>query len=491
MFKKPSKKQFLIRRILLSVLATFSVIIIATVTILFLLGYRLDSGNGRLEQGALLQFDSTPSGADVYLDGVPIGVRTAGKHTVIAGERTVKMVKYGYQDWTRTLTIKAGTLTWLDYARLVPVDRPLTSVASYATLASAKISPDGKWALLQEDAGAPNFHLLDLRSETVKSTHLMLPQAQYGDAATAGVVHSFSPVSWDSGGRYILLSHHFDSQVEWLVLDTQDANNVKNITRIFNTSFKDIKFASTNGRVLYGLTDDGTLRNINLSHETLSRAIVSHVESFDVFDNTIVSYVGLHPQDATKRVAGVYRDGDESSHVLRTVNSTDITLRIAVGRYFSDDYVAIAQDGIVTVLKGKYPSSSSQDASSLNQFAIFELDGVVSALSISSKGNYVLAQSGTTFKSYEIEHTRTATGTIATVNNDTPASPLKWLDIAHMWNDDNGTLIMRDFDGSNTYPIMAVAPGFDASLSQNGRFFYGVGKKDDMYQFQRVKMILD
>ena len=49
MFKKPTKKQFLIRRILLSVLATFSVVTIVTVTILSMLGFRLDSGNGRLE----------------------------------------------------------------------------------------------------------------------------------------------------------------------------------------------------------------------------------------------------------------------------------------------------------------------------------------------------------------------------------------------------------------------------------------------------------
>jgi len=490
MFKKPTRRQFLIRRILLSVLATFSVIVIATVTILFMLGYRIDSGNGRLEQGALLQFDSTPNGADVYLDGVFTGVRTAGKQTVIAGERTVKMVKYGYQDWSRTLDIAAGTLTWLDYIRFVPTNRPVTSVATYATLSSAKISPDSKWALVQEKADIPSFSLLDLRSNDVKSTPLTIPPTQYGDAAVDGTAHTFTPQSWDSGGRYVLVSHNSNGHTEWIVLDTQDSNNVRNITRIFSIDFKNILFASTNGRVLYGLTSDGTIRKIDLSDQTVSNALISQVESFDVFDNTTICYVGLDPNDATKRVAGVYRDGDESPHILRVVDSTDITLHIAVGRYFSDDYVALSQDGIVTVLKGRYPGSSSQDTSSLNQFAIFELDGVVSALSISPKGDYVVAQSGVTFKSYEIEHTRTATGMIATSNN-IPASPLKWLDIAHLWNDDNGMLVMRDFDGSNTSSIMNVVPGFDASLSQNGRFFYGVGKSDNAYQFQRIKMILD
>ncbi len=489
MFKKPTKKQFLIRRILLSVLATVSVIIIATISILFMLGYRLDSGNGRLEQGALMQFESTPNGADIYIDGVATGSRTSAKQTVIAGEHTVKMTRSGYQDWQRTLTIVAGTLTWLDYTRFVPNERPVEAIATYQTLSSAKISPDNKWALLQEKADTPIFQLNDLRSERITTNSITLPPTLYSDATTAGVTHSFKQVSWDSGGRYVLLTHSYKGQTEWIVLDTQNVNNTKNITQIFSTGFTQVQFASTNGRVLYGLTNEGTIRKIDLSDETLSRALVTHAESFSVFDNTTVSYTGTDPSDSTQRVAGIYREGDELPHVLRTA-STDTVLKIAVSRYFSNDYVAIAQDGIVTVLKGKYPNSSSQDTTSLAQFAVFELNDVVTALSFSEGGDYVLAQAGKTFKSYEIEHTRTATGTIA-VAEGASASTLKWLDIAHVWNDDGGTLIMRDFDGSNIFSIMTVEPGFDASLSQNGRFFYGIGKTDTGYQFQRIKMILN
>jgi len=95
MFKKPTKKQLLIRRIIVSVIATLSVLIILTVTILFMLGYRLDSGNGRLEQGALMQFDSKPGGASVSVDNKNVGT-TATKQTVVAGVHTVTMNKTGY-----------------------------------------------------------------------------------------------------------------------------------------------------------------------------------------------------------------------------------------------------------------------------------------------------------------------------------------------------------------------------------------------------------
>lgn len=490
MFKKPTKKQLLIRRIALSVVATLAVIIIATVTIFFMLGYRLDSVNGRLQQGALLQFDSNPNGADVYIDDRAIGSRTATKQTVMAGTHSIKIARQGYQDWNRTVDLAAGTLTWLDYIRLVPNDRPVQTVTTYETLVNATISPDSKWALTQEKADVPSFHLVDLRSEDVKSSVIALPQDLYTDATTEGVTHAFSLLTWDNSGRYTLVKHMFKDQTEWLVMDTQNLAQSVNITRLLSVGFKDLQFSGTSGKIFYGLTDDGTIRKVDLSAGTISRSFVTHVDSFTLFDNKIVSFVALDPADATKRIAGVYRDGDEVSHTLRTANSLDSPLKIATGQYFNDYYFAIAENNSVEVLRGSYPTADSQGDHNLKQFTKFDLAGAVSRLTFSPGSDYVLAQSGESFKSYEIEHRRTDVGALTIINGAT-ATPLKWLDGAHLWNDDGGVLTLRDFNGINTYEIMKVEPGFDARFSQNGRFFYAIGKDDKGYHIQRVKMILE
>ena len=492
MFKKPTKKQYLIQRIIFSIIAVTALLIIVTLAILSMMGYRLDSDKGRLEQGALLQFDSKPSGADVYVDDSLVSGKTATKQTVVAGVHTVVMKKDGYRDWTRTLNTAAGTLTWLDYTRFVPTKLTVQKVATYQTLTGAKMSPDNKWALLQEKSDTPTFQLADLRSSDVKITTLTLPATSYSEADTPDVTHSFSIVSWDENGRYVLLKHIYKDQTEWLVLDSQDQTKVTNITQMFSTGFSDIQFAGTDGKVFYALANDGAIRRIDLSAETMSRAVVTHAESFTLYDNKIVSYVGIDPSDATKRVAGIYRDGDENSHVLRSVisPSTDMVLKIAITTYHDDYYVAIAEDNVVTVLKGGYPSADDTNNDSLESYATFEISGSVSALSFSEDGDYVLAQSGETFKSYEIEHKRAAAGTI-TVNEGDSAPTLHWLDEAHLWSNDSGTLVMRDFNGDNAQSIMTIATGFDASLSQSGRYFYGIGKDDAGYHLQRVKMILD
>ncbi|MGH7218633.1 MAG: PEGA domain-containing protein [Candidatus Microsaccharimonas sp.] len=489
MFKKPTKKQFIIRRVLYSSAATLAVIIIATFTILFMLGFRFNSDSGSLQQGALLQFDSRPTGADVNIDDTYIGSRTATKQTVVAGTHSVRMTLKGYQDWNRTLDLKAGTLTWLDYAILVPTNRPVQTVTTYETLVNASISPDNKWALAQEKADVAEFHRVDLRSEEVKTELITIPEQKITDALTEGVTHSFTIVSWDAAGRYVLVKHNYKDTYEWIVMDTQDGTRTENITQVFSVGIKDIKFSGSSGEVFYVLTDEGTIRKLDLGPDTISRSFVTHVESFSLFDNKVVSYVGLDAVDATKRVAGVYREGDQAPHILHTTTTLDSPVKIATAQYFGDYYFAIGEGSIVTVLTGDFPSSSSEDAESLKEFVTLDLVGAVSALSFSPAGDFVLAQSGESFKSYELEHKRTDMGVVKAAQG-TSASSLKWLDGAHLWNDDGGMLMMRDFNGNNVFEIMNVERGFDASFSQNGRFFYGIGKSDEGFHLQRVKMIL-
>ncbi len=492
MFKKPTKKQSLIRRIVLSVVATVAVLIIVTVSILFMLGYRLDSGNGRLEQGALLQLNSTPDGAQIWIDDEYIGSQTSAKQTVLAGVHKISLKKDRYEDWNRTLQLDAGTLTWLSYPRLVPVDRPVQPVATYSSLVAMRFSPDLKWALGHEKNDSPTFQLIDLRSTEIKISPLVLASDLYSDATTVNVPHQFDIDRWSSGGRYIIVKHTYgDNQREWLLVDTQDVTRSINITRSLNVDLSGVKFASNSGISLYGLTVDGVVRKLDLSGGTISRGLITNVKSFSVFEQTsVLSYVGTDPANGEKSVVGIYKDGDSAPKILRTVDGADAQIKIAVTRYFSDDYVAISENDSVDVLYGSLPSAT-QETNSLRQFTHIQAEGPVTTLSFAPGGEYLVAQAGNTFSSYELEHMRAAKGAIAVIDGQT-ASPLKWLDGAHFWNDDNGSLVMRDFDGSNAHTIMQVEAGYGASLSQNGRFFYGVGKAEDgTYQLQRVRMILE
>jgi len=489
MFKRPTKKQLLIQRIIVSTIMTLAVIVIVAGAIFFILGYRLDSAKGRFEQGALLQFESTPTGAEVKIDGKTISSRTSTKQSVIAGTHSFMVSRNGYHDWNKTLTLKAGTLTWLDYIRLVPTTLKSETVASYTSLYSEKASPDLKTLIVQEKADVPTFQVVDLRSQDIKTAAITLPVDDYSEATTEGVQHTFTLGEWNKGGRYILVKHGYADKSEWIVLDTENVENSVNVSTSLSISLKDLQFAGTNGKIFYGLTDDGLIRELDVSSGTISRGLVSHVKNFMLFETNVISYVGTNPKNENQQVAGVYRDGDEAPHVLRTVDDRTTQLSIDVTRYFGDDYVAIAEGTKVSILKGRYPTSSAEEATSLKAFADFTANGAVDQLTFSNDGEIVVARSGFEFISYEIEHQRMTNAKVD--STETTARTLNWLDGAYFWTIYDGKLTIREFDGANVHTIASAEAGFDATLSQNGRYLYSIGKNGNTFQLQRVKMILD
>ena len=489
MYRRPSRRTEIIKRIAVYSAMTALVLIIVTALILITMGYRLDTDNGRVEQGALLQFATVPSGATIEIDGKVISSKTPTKSSVLAGQHEFVMWRDGYETWRKGLDVKAGTLTWLNYARLVPKARPVVAVSLYPTLKASLATLDGQTMLLQPDGSQPSFQLADLRSDNVKTTSLTLPDTAYSDAKTSGVIHDFRIDQWDSSGRYVLIQHSYADKKEWLVLDTQDVAATKNVTKLLDLDIVSPKFSGTNGSTLFALSGSD-VRKLDLSAGTISRSLVTNVTSFDLFNNNIITYLGTDAANPAKRVVGVYRDGDGSPHVLRSFDSpTTVPLAIATSHYFNQDYVAIAEGNKVDILSGNYPNSGSSDISSLGKFGSFNFLTGVDRLLFSPTGNYLLVQSGTNFASFDIEHQKVAVSAVSTTAI-TPLATLAWLDNNYVWSDFGGRASLREFDGANSYDINPVATGQSVTLSQNGRYLYSVGKTNSGLQLQRVRMIL-
>lgn len=488
MYRRPTKKQLLISRIITYTVMVFSVFVIATGTVLFIQGYRLDGDNGSIEQGALVQFESKPGGGKVFVDGSSINANTPSKQSVVAGVHEFMITKSRYKPWSKTINVTAGTLEWLDYARLVPKDLPVESVATYESVYGEKASPDYKWLMIQQRASAPTFELVDLRSQQVKTSTIEVPAGVYSDATTPDVKHVFTMLRWDEDGRYLIVKHAFNDKAEFIVVDAQDPAKTVNVSTLLGVKLAELKFSGTSGRTFYGLTD-GVIRKLDLSNETISRGLVSKVKQFDVFDSNTVSYTGINSSDPSQQVAGLYRDGDELPRVLRVVKDLKTPLTIDYTQYHRDEFVAISEGLKVTVLKGNYPSSNDTENESLPLYAELSATANVTSMLFSEIGDHLIIQSGLNFVSYEIEYMRETAALIET--SETTSHALRWLDNAYLWAVYDGHLSIREFDGTNTHVIMNMEPGFDATLSQNGKYIYGIAKSEGVYRLQRVTMILN
>jgi len=486
MYHLDPKQKGLIKRIIIYAIMVLSVGVIVAFVVFFSLGFRFNLAEGQLEQYALVQFESVPSGAAITIDGESTISNTPSSSSIPAGEHVITMHRNGYKTWSKTINLKAGVLKWLKYVVLVPETLTVNSIAEYTSVAETLASPKSHYMLIETQASEPTFDLADLTSDPVKISKLTIPVTAYSESATVGMVHNFTAQSWDSGERYVLIRHNYGDKNEWLVLDTQNADLTKNITKSFGIDISSISFFGNSGNLYYALSAN-SLRKLDLTAGTISKVLIGNVNNFDIYNSNIITYTGTNV--ANQKIAGIYRDGDAISYVLKTKTVDDENvLNIAATKYFNDDYVAVSDGKNVNVLKGSYPITTNGDSSSLVSVASFNSENNISKLSFSSTGEYVLAQSDAYFISYDLEYQNLSSSTI---EGNGATSSLKWLNKNYIWSDRDGKLTIREFDGANVSTINSVIIGQDAALTSNGKYLYSINKTSTgSYQLQRVRMIL-
>lgn len=463
-----------------------SVLTIVGVLMLIILGYSFNEKDNRIEQGGLLQFASKPSGASVLLDGVALGSRTPNKVTADAHNHSVTMNLDGYRPWSKTIDLKPGMVGWLSYTRLIPTDTKAEKLRTTPTLAAALASPDDKWMALVDDATKPSIVIADLDNDTVKYKTLDIPTA-VTTQPEAGKTQTFTLDSWSHNGQFILVKHTYDDvKTEWISVDRENANKAKNITAELGVAADKIVFAAENGRSVYAKTND-IVRKIDLDSETLSRPLINNIDDFSVYQFSTLLYTTKVDPATKLRSVGYINEGMDEAQTLGTYPDDGKTLRVATSVYFNKRYLAVAHGQNVVVSQGFLPRGA--DKGSLKTVSKFTMDTPVQWLQTSTNGRFVVAQSGATFTTRDLELGKTDT---TTLKGTAPALQREqsWLDPFMTWSDNDGTLRLYEFDGANQQDIGTVAPGYDVTYSPNDKYLYSIGHDTEGYSLQRVRLII-
>ena len=481
--KKPASKrrQSLIRAAVYGVM-TVSVIVIVSLLMLVVLGYSFSQKDGRLEQGGLLQFASVPSGATVTLDELTLGTRTNTKATVASGNHSVSFDRSGYRTWKKSIVIKPGQIGWINYARMIPTKLTPQSQRVFPSLAGSLASPGHKWLLVHPAADQPVFELADIQGDSVRYTTMTIPAAAY-TAPAAGVPHSFAMESWSQNEEAVLIKHTFDGdKTEWLLVDRDEPAKTVNVSAALGIQPSKVVFAGGGDRLLFVQTDD-TVRRVNLSDMTLSRPLAAQVESFNPYDDKLITYATT-PDEKNERTVGYASVDIERSVPIGTYPADGQPLQAVLKVYFNKKYLSVVHGQNLTIRSGDLPTLS--DDGDLKTYAEATVPQGAGTLSVSSNGRFVMAQLPDGYATYDLELKK-----YDVTAWDVPSAaqrPLLWLDDYILWSDNGGQLRLYDFDGANQQSIMAVAEGQAASISPNGKYLYGITQGDKGLSLSRVQL---
>ena len=459
---------------------TLATVVISIFCLLLILGYRFDVSDRKIEQGGLLQFRSTPDTANVYVDGKLLGSKTPTKLDVTAGQHAIRINKEGYREWSRSVIIHAGELRWLNYARLVPTKLTTTTVLKLPEGASdAMGTPDRRFVAIVPKADQPIIQIADLRNEEdIQLQSFTVPTDQL--TVSGGQVSHYRIQEWDYGSRFLMVTHQFGDQLEYIRIDrTSDTGSARNITREFNLPFRDMHFSGTSGNVFYGLT--GTdIRRIDTDAGSVSQPLVNGVESYRLYRENDIAFVAVR---VDKRVAGVYLNNKET--IVRSV-ALEQTMMADLSQYYAHYYLAITTQTGVDIIKDPAESSekSVRTHAALTKGA-FDMTWV----DFASSGRFVLVGNTTAYSLYDLETDETFTVN-GPLSLDAGSHPT-WLDDFIMVTTSPGTIRLADYDGNYRQDITSAVSTLPAFLGDDGKFLYSFVDKDGGRALQSTRMVLE
>lgn len=464
-------------------LMTTSVIVIVTLLMLVVLGYSFNQRDGKLEQGGLLQFTSTPAGATVTLDELTLGQRTNTKATVGAGSHSVMFSRDGYRNWKKTIAVQPGQIGWLNYARLIPTKLESQSMRNFEQMSGSLASPGHNWLLLHEFADKPMFELSNIQGDTLRYTTLTLSETSY-TVPPEGAGQTFTLDSWSMNENAVLVKHNYEDKTEWILLDRDEPEKSVNLNTAFGIAPSKVIFAGGGDRLLFVQTDDA-VRRINLSDQTLSRPLVSRVLSFDAYDDNTVSFTAQQADE--KRTVGFATTDVAQPIILHTYDNDGQPLHANLKTYFNKRYLSVVHGQKLTIETGSRLNDSGKG--DLKIFAQVDVPAGATRLTVSQNGRFVVTELADGYATYDLELKKYDKTTWA--NPSDSQRPVQWLDDYIIWSDNDSKARIYDFDGANQHTIMNVVEGNTVAVSSNGKFFYGIERTDKGLSLSRVQLVLN
>lgn len=468
------KKIRAVRVVMTNIFMGVSVVVIVTVLTLIAMGYTFNK-DWELKQSGLIQVSSWPSDAIVEIDGGTQSDRTEMSKMLSAGEHRLKVSKLGYDVWERTLDVDSGLFTRVDWVRLFPVDKEIEEIRGYASLRMAGISPNSQYLLLLAENSA-TMQVADVRNDDVAYGTLDL-RAVMGLGVGEVPGGSLAITGWNKNSDRFLLKWVVEEKVQWLLMDIRDPSRSINLSTKFLLNFNDLLIASDAADKIWGL-EGGNLRLINTTDAMISGVLVSDIE-FMANNARTVAYVRNDPE--TGRSIGIFKDGEQGGVTIQRVGTEVNAVRVALGSYWGDDWIAFSMDSRIFVRSGTYPSYG-KPASSLKVLVERDLKFSPEALTASPSGRFVAGASKRNVVMTDVE---LRDYWEYEVGNEVVR--FNWLDNFLTWEIWDNKLVVRDFDGHNRREVSEAA--WLAAITENNRWLYFVTPVEDAgFALKRMRL---
>lgn len=468
---KERRKKIQTARLIITEVFMLVIIILTVITLTFVvMGYHLNE-DGELEQSGLVQVDSIPVGATVFINDEALESKTNTSKILPEGSYTISLKKDGYTSWEKTVKTHSGLLTKLSYPTLYKLDRKSETIKKFDEVPYLFISSPNRDNALALFENSPVFRLINLESNEFKSTEIDLKKLLGSDFSNLKVI------DWNKNGERIIISFTRENSTHYATVDLTRPDLSLDLSETFDLKISDLRFENDRGDKIL-LTEENHLRTISLDKKQLSEIIAKDVEYFYNFGEKVVF---VTRSNESEHKISLYDDNSKSTIFLKKSTAKDV--RAIISEYIGRPTLAFLEDGQLIVYRGELPTEDVTAEKPLptpiGQSTLdFELPD---SFKTEAKNQVILVSKDTNFAVFDLENYTLSSYTLE--NNLT-----FWPDEYTIGVVSDGKLIVRDFDGLNRQELGKSADGFSAIIAKNNKYLYHMQKNDDKLTLVREEI---
>lgn len=417
---------------------------------------------GEVVQNGLVFTASTPSGAELFIDGQDSGAQTNRRLNLIAGQYVLQYRRAGYNTWAHNLTVAGGDVNRLDYAFLFPKQLdsvPLTTFAQAPLLVSQ--SPDNRWLVVMLGDGSRNVAVYDLKNVTKEPLTATLPLGVAGPTSSGWKV-----VEWANDNRHLVVSRTVGGVSDFVLLDRQDPTQSIDINKTLAQNPSELRLHDQKYDQYYLYNAPArTLQTASLG-QPQPQPFLEHVLAYKPYGSNKMLYVTddvKQPVSAAQPLAVKLADGDQTYTIRRSSLGTHYLLDMA--GYSGNTYIVAGVDSENKVLVYKNPVDQITDKTIglAVPVSVLKVAGP-NYIEFSDSARYVMVENNQRFGVYDAQTARTHNYSLPD-SFDAGAAHANWMDSDRLCFVSGGRLLVLDADQTNRHKLVPNQPGYDAAFT--------------------------
>lgn len=437
-------------RVITSEIIMVVTVIITVIILAFLVSGYWVNPNGEIERQGMLQIYSTPTGANVEVDGdAPWFQRTNTSKVLSSGEHKIVLTKDGYDSWSRTVSINEGLLYRVHYPRLFLLERE-KSVAYDLTQEAPSfitVSPDYNSMLVSNKT--TTWTLLELNRDEVVATKIDISEifssVSKANGATAGLfTGKILSADWSSDNEHILFAVENGMTKEWVVLNVKNPSQSVNLMREFAADFDEVRIFDSSANNLLALRNKN-LHKIDVTNRQISAILAENIESYDFYDSDLIYF------SENKIFLG--KINDPKTAILTEV---DDNARVLISKFYDEKYNFMILNHKVELFKHE------------NSELVYEgeISFTPEIIKVGHDGGFIFMQNGINIAVLDME-------VMDIVEWSLDSENYGWLDSSMLYAIKDGELIVYDFNGQNRRKLSEnVSARFPVTITENKWLYY-------------------